>query len=121
MSFDTIYAAGQAVQLRADWEEVKLIAMYRGCWLKYQQNRALKQALLATEGPIWFFPSAGFWGALYSGDGARDGGTGLRCPGGEGENWNGRIHEALRAKFSGNEEIHDTIYSELRNRAAAVT
>ena len=61
-SFDQVHALGNAVELRPDWERVKLKVMLRACKLKYDQHPALRNALAVTEGPITFTPSAGFWG-----------------------------------------------------------
>jgi len=50
---------GKTVPLRADWEEVKVDAMYNAVYAKFSQNPELKHRLLATgnryleEGNTW--------------------------------------------------------------------
>lgn len=50
---------GRKVPLRADWEEVKVDAMYQAVYAKFSQNPGLKAQLLATgnryleEGNTW--------------------------------------------------------------------
>lgn len=50
---------GRKVALRADWEEVKVDAMYNAVYAKFSQNPDLKHRLLATgnryleEGNTW--------------------------------------------------------------------
>mmetsp|Transcript_79064 Transcript_79064/g.164223 ORF Transcript_79064/g.164223 Transcript_79064/m.164223 type:complete len:164 (+) Transcript_79064:52-543(+) len=102
VDFNQVYGAGQRVQLRPDWEAVKLKVMLEAAELKYRQNPELAAALLSTKGEITFSPSAGFWGV--------DERTG------QGENWNGRIHAAVRAKLQGESEEYDRILKDLEAR-----
>jgi ribA/ribD-fused uncharacterized protein len=50
---------GKTVPLRADWEEVKVDAMYKAVYAKFSQNPGLKAQLFATgnryleEGNTW--------------------------------------------------------------------
>ena len=58
---------GREVQLRSDWESVKLMYMYEICMCKFMQNPTLYKALLATgnchlvEGNNW---GDYFWGSV---------------------------------------------------------
>jgi ribA/ribD-fused uncharacterized protein len=58
---------GRIINLRPDWEEVKLDIMYQVCYAKFTQNPELKLKLLATgdkyleEGNTW---GDKFWGAV---------------------------------------------------------
>merc|ERR1740121_1023466 len=94
---------GRTTQLRPDWEGVKLRVMLEAAELKYDQNPRLREALLSTQGDMTFTPSAGFWGV--------DDRTG------RGENWNGRIHAAVRAKLRGDEAEYRRICEELDVRS----
>lgn len=77
---------GREVQLRSDWERVKLMYMYEICMCKFMQNPTLCKALLATgnchlvEGNNW---GDYFWGSVN----------------GHGENHLGKILMDIRAKL----------------------
>jgi ribA/ribD-fused uncharacterized protein len=77
---------GRKVALRADWEEVKVDAMYRAVYAKFSQNPGLKAQLLATgdryleEGNTWNDVT---WGVCL----------------GEGKNLLGQILMAVRAQL----------------------
>lgn len=77
---------GREVQLRSDWESVKLMYMYEICMCKFMQNPTLCKALLATgnchlvEGNNW---GDYFWGSVN----------------GHGENHLGKILMDIRAKL----------------------
>lgn len=101
-NFNSVYMRGRRVTLRPDWEGVKLRVMLEAAELKYAQNPELGKALLETRGRMTFTPSAGFWGVDQSS--------------GEGENWNGEIHAAVRAKLAGNHEEYDRICARLDER-----
>ncbi|CAF2905665.1 unnamed protein product [Rotaria sp. Silwood2] len=74
--------AGQTIQLRLDWETVKVDEMYKGNLAKFQQNEELRKALLESgTGPIHFTRSSPFW-----------------------NDWNGLIMERIRAELRQNGE-----------------
>eukprot|EP01062_Namystynia_karyoxenos_P070242 TRINITY_DN65629_c0_g1_i1.p2 TRINITY_DN65629_c0_g1~~TRINITY_DN65629_c0_g1_i1.p2 ORF type:complete len:191 (+),score=58.47 TRINITY_DN65629_c0_g1_i1:67-573(+) len=98
-----VYAAGQSVVLRPDWEGVKLRVMLAASEIKYEHNPTLRERLLATTGPIHFTPSAGFWGVDALG---------------RGENWNGRIHQAIRLHYRGDSAGRQSVLAELDARCA---
>ena len=56
----------RAFQLRADWESVKVDVMYSANCAKFEQNAALRDALLATRGSItaYGFPFWVKWNAV---------------------------------------------------------
>ncbi|CAF5071623.1 unnamed protein product, partial [Rotaria sp. Silwood1] len=59
---DSCELAGKTVQLRSDWESVKVDEMYKGNLAKFQQNEDLRKALLESgTGPILFTESSPFW------------------------------------------------------------
>lgn len=105
-SFDDVYSLGRMTQLRPDWEGVKLRVMLEATEFKYEQNPELREALLGTHSSMTFSPSAGFWGIDHR--------TGC------GENWNGRIHAAVRAKLRGHTAEYDRICAELDARSIAL-
>lgn len=72
---------GNSVEIRPDWEEIKVEIMYLGNKAKFEQNKSLIEQLIKTTGPIVFKSSADFWNY-----------------------WNGKIMERLRAEFRGTEE-----------------
>eukprot|EP00929_Paragymnodinium_shiwhaense_P009175 TRINITY_DN113238_c0_g1_i1.p1 TRINITY_DN113238_c0_g1~~TRINITY_DN113238_c0_g1_i1.p1 ORF type:complete len:170 (+),score=28.91 TRINITY_DN113238_c0_g1_i1:55-564(+) len=102
VSLNRVYAAGHSLQLRPDWESIKLRVMLEANELKYAQNAELRDALLRTQGDMYFTPSAGFWG--------------VKMHSREGENWNGRIHAAVRASLRGEEETYQRVVKELDER-----
>lgn len=79
---------GRKLELRPDWEEVKISVMRAAVRAKFTQNGDLLQALLATgdahliEGNTW---GDTFWGVCH----------------GEGENWLGRILMEVREELQG--------------------
>ena len=73
---------GQRVNLRADWEKVKIRIMAECLEAKFVQHPALERRLLAVEGPI---VEDNTWGDKFWG----------RCNG-VGENWLGRLLEEIR-------------------------
>eukprot|EP00930_Biecheleria_cincta_P061768 TRINITY_DN47316_c0_g1_i1.p1 TRINITY_DN47316_c0_g1~~TRINITY_DN47316_c0_g1_i1.p1 ORF type:complete len:223 (+),score=32.71 TRINITY_DN47316_c0_g1_i1:19-687(+) len=106
-SFESIYALGRCLNLRSDWEVVKLRVMLDAAEMKYAQNSELREVLLGTRGDITFSPSAGFWGVDHR--------TGC------GENWNGRIHMAVKARLSGDEALYSKLFIELDARCQELT
>ncbi|CAJ1416302.1 unnamed protein product [Effrenium voratum] len=100
-SFERVYSLGRCLTLRPDWETVKLQVMLEAAQLKYQQNPSLAAALAQTKGEMTFTPSAGFWGVDETG---------------RGENWNGRIHAAVRAQLVGDVQTYEKLYAELLAR-----
>lgn len=77
---------GQAIQLRPDWEQVKLRVMYRAVMAKFTQNPALAQALKATGNAelVEDSPRDAIWGAGADG---------------RGKNWLGRILMRVRSQI----------------------
>ena len=77
---------GRRVQLRSDWEEIKLSVMYSLVLDKFTRNAELKKKLLATgdqeltEGNTW---NDTIWGICN----------------GKGENWLGKILMAVRGRL----------------------
>ena len=54
--------AGQTIQLRPDWESVKIEEMYKGNLAKFQQNDPLRKALIESgSSPVYFTLSSPFW------------------------------------------------------------
>ncbi len=88
LSPDAAKSRGRAVNLRSDWEKIKVKEMYRVCRAKFEQNPALCEKLIETgheeliEGNDW---GDVFWGM---GDGT-------------GENYLGRILMQIRNEFRG--------------------
>jgi ribA/ribD-fused uncharacterized protein len=96
-SIEDVYSLGQNVELREDWEEVKLDVMYKGNYMKFTQNEILKNMLKNTKGFI-YVPSVLF-GCLFWGSGINL----------EGKNWNGKILMAVRDSLN-NESIEDFLF-----------
>eukprot|EP01117_Protostelium_nocturnum_P005421 TRINITY_DN1965_c0_g1_i10.p1 TRINITY_DN1965_c0_g1~~TRINITY_DN1965_c0_g1_i10.p1 ORF type:complete len:193 (-),score=55.27 TRINITY_DN1965_c0_g1_i10:172-750(-) len=71
-----VWRAGSMVNLRPDWEMIKVREMYIGNKEKFVQNEDIKQILLETSGPVVFRASTSFW-----------------CK------WNGRIVELVREEM----------------------
>jgi ribA/ribD-fused uncharacterized protein len=79
---DSCRLAGQTVQLRSDWESIKVNEMYNGNLAKFQQNDDLKKSLLESgTGPVQFTFSTPFW-----------------------NHWNGLIMQRIRAELRQNGE-----------------
>ncbi|CAF1206673.1 unnamed protein product [Adineta steineri] len=80
------WAAGQRVQIRSDWEAIKVDEMYNGNLAKFQQNDDLRTALINSgNGTVRFTGSTPFW-----------------------NKWNGLIMERIRAELrqNGDEDAH---------------
>ena len=76
------WEAGQQIQVRSDWQKVKVDEMYKGNVAKFQQNQDLRNALLSSgTAPIIFSASEDFW-----------------------DKWNGLIMERIRAELRQNGE-----------------
>lgn len=94
--------AGRAIELREDWDAIKLDVMLRGVRAKFSQNDALKLMLLATtprqliEGNTW---GDRYWGAVYV-DTGYDGPFAARGHW-DGANWLGKILEFVREEAKG--------------------
>lgn len=56
---------GQAVQLRSDWEDVKLNIMYELNEQKYANNPDLRERLIATDRK--YLEETNYWGDVYWG------------------------------------------------------
>lgn len=88
------WQAGQNIAIRADWEAVKVQEMYNGNRAKFEQNEALRQALVQSgDSPIIFRGSTSFW-----------------CE------WNGLIMERLRAELRNDGEKDQRRAEEIRLR-----
>jgi ribA/ribD-fused uncharacterized protein len=77
---------GQTVQLRSDWESIKVNEMYNGNLAKFQQNDDLRKLLIESgTGPILFTMSTPFW-----------------------NHWNDLIMQRIRAELrhNGEEDAH---------------
>ena len=72
-----VWAAGSKVQMRPDWEIIKIRKMYEGNFAKFEQNEAFRKKRLSTVGPVKF-EGFSFW-----------------CP------WNARIIELVREELRG--------------------
>jgi len=57
----SMYAAGQNITLRTDWENIKVKIMFHANYLKYRQNPQIAAVLGKTEGPILCTSSTPFW------------------------------------------------------------
>lgn len=75
--------AGRGVQIRPDWEKIKVDIMTLGLFLKFTQNEHLKERLLATGDA--YLEETNHWGDTYWGK------VGL-----EGQNMLGRLLMRLR-------------------------
>lgn len=56
-----VWCAGMRVQLRGDWEEVKVRVMYTGNRAKFMQHPKRAARLVASKGAISFSASSSFW------------------------------------------------------------
>ncbi len=84
--------AGQTVQLRPDWESVKVDEMYKGNLAKFQQNDDLRKALVESgTGSIHFTLSTPFW-----------------------NHWNGLIIQRIRAELRNHGEEDAQRATEIR-------
>ena len=81
---------GRRVQLRPDWEEVKIGIMEEIVRAKFTQNEELKHRLLATENAV-----------LEEGNNWNDTFWGVHLQNGQGENHLGRILMKIRRELSG--------------------
>lgn len=81
-------ARGYKVQLRGEWEWVKLDVMRRAVKAKFEQNPALKKRLLATKNEQ--LQETNTWGDEY---------WGVDSKTGAGLNWLGRILMEVRAQL----------------------
>ena len=75
------WSLGNSVEIRPDWEEIKVEAMYQGNKAKFEQNKKFIDQLIKTTGIVVFKSSTDFWNY-----------------------WNGKIMERLRAEFRDIEE-----------------
>lgn len=71
-----VWQAGSRVQLRSDWEKMKVREMYIGNKAKFEQNPKMAAKLISTKGKVTFTGSTSFW-----------------CK------WNGLIMELLREEL----------------------
>lgn len=53
-----VWCAGNSVELRSDWEEVKVEVMLNANWHKFQQNSDLASKLMDSTGRVEFFASS---------------------------------------------------------------
>ncbi|CAF3053285.1 unnamed protein product [Rotaria sp. Silwood2] len=91
-SGSSAWAAGQRVDIRSDWESIKVDEMYKGNLAKFQQNEDLRNALLSSgKSTIRFTGSTPFW-----------------------NRWNGLILERIRAELRQNGEEDARHTSEIR-------
>lgn len=75
------FALGREIQMRADWEEVKIDENYKANCAKFQQNKEIAEKLIQTKGSIKFDEPSAFW--TY---------------------WNEKIIERVRAELRNTEE-----------------
>ncbi|CAF2693261.1 unnamed protein product [Rotaria sp. Silwood2] len=89
---DSYALAGQTIQLRSDWESVKMDEMYKGNLTKFQQDEDLTKFLLesGTE-PVDFTESSPFW-----------------------NHWNDLIMQRIRAELRQNGEEDASRAAEIR-------
>lgn len=74
---NSAWAAGQRVQIRDDWEAIKVEEMYKGNLAKFEQNPELRNALISSgNAAVRFTGSTPFW-----------------------NKWNGLIMERIRAEL----------------------
>jgi len=78
--------AGRTVQLREDWETVKIDIMRSLLWEKFSQDSD-RAVLLATGDEV--LVEGNWWGDRFWGE----------CPLGEGKNWLGRLLMETRARL----------------------
>lgn len=57
-------AFGNRIDLRPDWDDIKLDIMYKGVLAKFSQNEDLKSKLLSTRGLL---VEGNYWGDQYWG------------------------------------------------------
>ncbi len=76
------------VNLRPDWNDIKIGIMTRGLWLKFNQNRDLYDILVASAPQV-----------LQEGNWWKDEFWGVNLRTGRGENWLGRLLMDLRGQF----------------------
>jgi ribA/ribD-fused uncharacterized protein len=89
---DACQLAGQTIQLRSDWESIKVNEMYNGNLAKFQQNDDLKKDLLQSgTGSILFTSSTPFW-----------------------NHWNKLIMERIRAELRQNGDEDSQCAAEIR-------
>ncbi|CAF4075098.1 unnamed protein product, partial [Adineta steineri] len=87
------WAAGQRVQIRSDWEAIKVDEMYNGNLAKFQQNDDLRTALINSgNGTVRFTGSTPFW-----------------------NKWNGLIMERIRAELRQNGDEDARRAAEIRD------
>ena len=72
---------GNSVEIRPDWDAIRVEVMYQGNKAKFEQNKSFIEELIKTKGIIVFKSSTNFWNY-----------------------WNGKIMERLRAEFRDTEE-----------------
>ncbi|CAF1065165.1 unnamed protein product [Didymodactylos carnosus] len=80
------WLAGAQIDLRPDWEQVKVREMYVGNKAKFEQNFDFGKQLVATKGPIVFGGSTSFW-----------------------NKWNGLILDRVRAELRQDQQIVEKI------------
>ena len=95
------WSAGQSIAIRPDWDSVKVDEMYKGNLAKFQQNDALREALLGSgTSKVLFRGSTPFW-----------------------NHWNGLIMERIRAELrqSGDDDVRraNEILQEMKTYAAS--
>lgn len=81
-------AIGNQIELRPDWDDIKLDIMYKGVLAKFSQNEDLKSKLLSTRGLL---VEGNYWGDQYWG-----------VCNGVGENHLGKILMQVREVLRGN-------------------
>lgn len=87
------WSAGQHVQIRSDWESIKVNEMYNGNLAKFQQNDNLRKPLVESgDGQILFRGSTSFW-----------------------NKWNGLILERIRAELRQDGDKDAKRAEEIRN------
>jgi ribA/ribD-fused uncharacterized protein len=87
------WVEGNKINLRKDWEEVKVDVMYTGNYEKFAQNENEKNVLISSKGDIKFYNSTGFW-----------------------NKWNTRILSRVRAELrnaDGDDEIVEQVKKEM--------
>lgn len=100
-------AAGRKLQLRDDWENVKVQIMYEICDSKFWHNPDLAEKLLATgneyleEGNTW---GDTFWGTVN----------------GQGSNWLGKILMRVREELRQGNQFHPVKITETRTKTVYV-